>query len=128
RDILRIAQAVVMRLMALAWLVGTVVVWGRLVGYLEGSLTLAWHAAEGPWLVALAAAILGPVVTVGLWLGSSWGLVIWASALLGGLAVLVLAPAALPFGTLSLAANTAAFLIAGGLGALRAWRDRDVDD
>lgn len=123
-DPLRIALAAVLRITSLAWLAAGVEVWARLIGYLDTPLTLSWHAADGPWLTSMTAAVVIPVVAVGLWLVSSWGAVLWAGAVAVDAALAITAPALMPFGIAALLGNAAALVTAGALATAKAIRDR----
>ncbi|MBJ3778181.1 DUF6163 family protein [Acuticoccus mangrovi] len=121
---LRAVTAIIMKVAGIAWLAGAIIIWGRLVGYLESSLNPGWHAADGPWLTTIVAAVAYPVVSIGLWLGGSWGVVVWAAAIGAGVALAVLNPMLLPFGPAALLSNLVVFLVVTSLGALMAWRRR----
>lgn len=124
-DPLGIALGVLLRLSSLAWLAAAIWVWGRLVGYADDTIVPDWHAPGGPWLTTLTAAVVYPVVAVGLWLRGRWGVVLWAAAVASEVALLLVAPALLPFGILALAGNLAALAVAAGLGIARALKKRN---
>ncbi len=129
RDIVWFAQASLMRLIGVAWLAVTVLIWGRLIGYLDADLTIAWHAPEGPWMAVMVSAIMAPVVSVGLWLAASWGIVVWLAATGLGIYALIVAPVGtVPLGWPGIAANIVGLVVVCALAGLRAWRDRDLDD
>jgi len=120
-----IALGVLLRIAAIAWLAAAVWMWGRLVGYADDVIVPAWHAPGGPWLTTLTAAVVYPVVAVGLWLRGRWGIVLWAAAVAAEVSLVLLAPALLPFGVLALAGNLVALAAAAGLGIARALARRD---
>ncbi|WMS42468.1 hypothetical protein RDV64_20770 [Acuticoccus sp. MNP-M23] len=129
RDALWLVQASLMRLVGVAWLAVTVLIWGRLIGYLDANLTIAWHAPEGPWLAVMVSAVLAPVVSIGLWLAASWGIVVWLAAVALGIYAFSIAPiGTVPLGIPGLAANIVGLVVVCALAGLRAWRDRDIDD
>lgn len=127
-DVLRFSRTAVMRVFAVTWLALTVFVWGRLVGAFPAGLTLAWHAPEGPMISLVLGAIIAPVVAIGLWLAASWGIVLWAAALLTWSAALFAVPPNIPFAMTLFTLNVIAFSAVCALSAARAIRDRDVDD
>ncbi|MEM7696595.1 MAG: hypothetical protein AAF318_19285 [Pseudomonadota bacterium] len=127
-DLLWVIQAFAMRAVGLLWFVATLVVWGRLVGVFDGGVSGDWHAPAGPWLGSLIAALVVPVVSVGLWLTASWGAVVWTAVVLVALIGFVAAPGAMPVGAIWLLPNVLGIVAVGGIAGFRAWRDRDFDD
>lgn len=127
-DLLWFVMATAMRLVGLVWFAASVVVWGRLVGALGGGVSGDWHDPTGPWLGTMVAAVVVPVVSVGLWLASSWGAVVWSAAVLAGCVATLSAPGGLPLGASWLVPNLVAVLVVGALAGFRAWRDRDLDE
>jgi thiol:disulfide interchange protein len=117
------ALAVLLRLAGVAWLAGAVVLWGRLVGYFGDTITPAWHDPEGPWLTTLTAAVVFPVVAVGLWLLGRWGVVLWVSAVAAEVVLLITAPRLLPFGVAAVVVNILAIAAAGALAAVKQLRE-----
>lgn len=128
RDLLELCEVALMRLASIAWLAAAVLIWGRLIGYGGADATLFWHSLSSAFVPTLVAAILAPIVSVGLWLVSSWGAVIWAAAVTVSLAAALFGLASPPFGIAGLAANIAALAVIGTIAGVRAWRDRDFDD
>jgi hypothetical protein len=126
-DPLGLALGVLFRVVSVGWLIGAVWMWGRLVGYLDDTIDPAWHAPGGPWLTTLTAAVVYPVVAVGLWLRGRWGILLWGAAVAAEVTLLVLAPHLIPFGVLVLAANLVLLAAAGVLGAMRALSRADDD-
>ncbi len=125
RDPLRLAIAVVTRVASVLWLAGAVVIWMRLLGYGGETIVASWHEPAGPWIPTAATAVVMPVISVGLWLSASWGVVLWSSAVLAAIVCTVVAPAAVPFGTLALVANIAGLALACGLAAAKGWTQRE---
>jgi len=128
RDLFELIEAGVMRIASLAWLAAAILIWGRLIGYGDGAPTMAWHSLGIHFVPTLVEALVAPIVSVGLWLVSSWGAVVWAAAVLVTLALAVAGILDPPFGILALVGNILALLLVGTLAGIRAWRDRDIDD
>jgi thiol:disulfide interchange protein len=95
------------------------------VGALGDTITPAWHDPAGPWLTTLTAAVVFPVVAVGLWLQGRWGVVVWVSAVAAEVVLLVTAAHLLPFGAPALAANVVAIAAAGAIAVVRQIREGD---
>ncbi|GAB5374427.1 MAG: hypothetical protein AcusKO_08890 [Acuticoccus sp.] len=127
RDLLGLVEAVLMRLIGLLWLAGAVLVWGRLIGYGDGAPSMAWHDLGAAFVPTLVAAIIAPIVAVGLWLVSRWGGVVWAAAVALGFLALFAGQATPPFETLPLVANLVALLVLGSIAGVRAWHDYKYD-
>ncbi|WP_075221015.1 DUF6163 family protein [Acuticoccus yangtzensis] len=126
RDRLGILTDLVVRVSAVAWLIGAVVVWTTLIGYQSAAIEASWHSPSGPWISTSVAAVVMPVISVGLWLAGSWGVVLWGSAVLAALVFTIIAPGSVPFGPVALAANIVALALAAGLVCFRAWSERDA--
>lgn len=110
---------IILRVVALVWLAASVWMWGRLIGAVDDTIDPSWHAPGGPWLTTLTAAVVYPVVAVGLWLRGRWGVVLWAAAVAAEVALMVLAPRLVPVGSIALAANLVSLAAVGGLALLR---------
>ncbi|MFD2236039.1 DUF6163 family protein [Aureimonas populi] len=106
------------RIVALALFTLGVFYWVRLVGVYDGPL---WRFDTMPlsWrIVASSLAVLYPIAGVGLWMPSSWGVVVWVLVAAIEAGCVLALPAA--FGTdLSIAAFHAGALVL--LLALKAW-------
>ncbi len=124
-DPLGIALATVVRITSAVWLAGAVIVWMRLVGYETDVIVASWHNPGGPWISTAVAAVVMPVISVGLWLAAPWGIVLWASALLAAVVAAILSPDSVPFGILALVGNIAALALAVGLAVLKTWKRHD---
>ena len=125
-DRLWLAIVVVTRLVALGWLAGSVLLWGRLIGYGDGGgdLALMWHTPEPRIFAALVAAIAYPIVSVGLWLLAAWGGVLWVATVAAATGARLLADLSVTFGETGFAANLAAMALLAALIGLRFRRDR----
>ncbi|XWN33210.1 MAG: DUF6163 family protein [Devosia sp.] len=124
-DPLGFAIKVILRLAAVAWLAGAVLLWGRLVGYIETDLSPAWHDPTGPWVTTGAAAVAWPAVAVGLWLTSRWGVVLWGAALALEAAMILTDASLAPFGLAAFFVNVAVFAVVAALGGVRAVRRKE---
>ncbi|UOM33785.1 hypothetical protein [Acuticoccus sp. I52.16.1] len=123
-DPVRLAIDVVVKIASVVWLAGAVIVWIRLLGYSEDALVASWHEPGGPWISTAIAAVTMPVISVGLWLSASWGVVLWSSAVLAAIISTIVNPQAVPFGMLALVANVAGLALACGLAAVKGWSQR----
>lgn len=97
RTTVRVLLRVLMRAVALCMFALGLLYWVRLIGIVDGAL---WRFDLMPlgWRIAAPAlAVLYPVGGTGLWMGASWGLVVWA--LVAGAATL--ATVSLPPATLA---------------------------
>ena len=128
RDLLELCEVALMRLASIAWLAAAVLIWGRLIGYGGAAPTMSWHSLGQAFVPTLVAAIVMPIVSVGLWLVASWGAVIWAAAVLVSFVAALLGIVEPPFGVAGLLANLAGLAVVGTIAGVRAWRDRDFDD
>ncbi len=128
RDLLELLEAALMRLASIVWLVAAVLIWSRLIGYGSAAPTMTWFNLGQAFVPTLVAALLMPMVSVGLWLVSSWGAVIWAAAVAVSLFATLAGLAEPPFGRGGLIANIVALAVIGTIAGVRAWRDRDIDD
>lgn len=124
RDAVWLAEAAALRLTAAAWIAGAIVLWARLVGYGQTPIVPSLHDPAGPWLTTMTAAVVFPVVAVGLWLLGRWGLVVWAAAIAAGGTLFALRPDLVPFGPLGLGANIVVALAVAALTLLRLLRAR----
>lgn len=128
RDLLELLEAALMRLASVAWLAAAVMIWSRLIGYGSAAPTMTWFNLGQAFVPTLVAALLMPIVSVGLWLVASWGAVIWAAAVAVSLFATLAGLAEPPFGLAGLIANIVALAVIGTIAGVRAWRDRDIDD
>lgn len=71
-----------LRLNALIWLFAGVLQWARLVGFLEWGNLHFWEMPMEMRTPIVLFAVLDLVAAVGLWLGVSWGPVMWLFAIL----------------------------------------------
>ncbi|MEM8855531.1 MAG: hypothetical protein AAGD34_17640 [Pseudomonadota bacterium] len=126
-DPLGFAIDVILRVAAVVWLAGAVLLWGRLVGYIETDLSPAWHDPTGPWVSTGAAAVAWPAVAVGLWLTARWGVVLWGAALAIEFAIILTDASLAPFGLPAFYANLAAFAVVTALGGVRAVRRKEYN-
>lgn len=127
RDVLEIVEAVLMRVIGLLWLAGAVLVWSRLIGYGEGAPAMYWYDLGHAFVPTLVAALLAPIVGVGLWLVSRWGGVVWAAAVFLGLYAMLAGHATPPFDGVPLVANLVALAVLGSIAGVRAWHDYKHD-
>lgn len=127
-DRLGLALALLLRGAGVVWMAAALVVWARLIGYLEADLTPAWHAPDGPWLSTIVSAVGAPIVAVGLWLVASWGAVLWVMAVATEVALTALAPDDTVFGTAGVAVNAVLLVAAGTLALVRHRRNRELND
>ncbi|MEM0906416.1 MAG: hypothetical protein AAGJ94_03565 [Pseudomonadota bacterium] len=133
-DLLSSIIAVAMRVVGFIWLAASVAIWMRLVGASglggpeSAALAPSWYDLSAALVPMLVAAIVAPIVSVGLWLVTSWGGVVWGAAVVGTLIAMMAAPGAIPMAGMVFAANLLAMVVIGALVGLRAWRDRDFDD
>lgn len=75
-----------MRAVALVWLAAAVLVWARLLGLADGGASFtALPALQKGALVVFA--VVYPVAAIGLWLVTSWGIVVWLMSVLLALAI-----------------------------------------
>lgn len=126
----RVAAAF-LRAMAVLWLFASVVVWAEIVGAIgagptgdEGA-TIA-DAGTPERLRAGLFAIMYPVAAVGLWLGASWGVVIFVLSILAQIAIAVAFSATFGIDPLMIAANLAC-LVAWATLAVQVRRNPVVD-
>lgn len=124
-DVLGRVLAIIVRLVATLWLFGVVTVWARLIGLSDSALVFDWHAPSGPWMGTAIAAVVMPVVAVGLWLLSSWGVVLWAIAIAAYAGVLFFLPQTGPVGVEALAGNLVLMAAASVIAVVR-WRRADA--
>lgn len=127
-DFLRTLYAALLRVVALVWILATVVIWARLLGYLDAGLPLSWYGTGEVMVPTVVSAILAPIVAVGLWLVASWGIVVWVASILAGLFTGLTAPGTVPFGVFAMVTNILMMLVVATVFGVRAWRDRETED
>ena len=78
RDLAEAARVTLLRLVGLAYIAFSILVWGQLLG-VSMPFMRDPTLVEGPVrAVAVVLAVMGPVTAVGLWSLASWGQVVWA--------------------------------------------------
>lgn len=127
RDALWLAIAAAMRLTSFAFILAALAFWAELIGYRGSSLTLSWHALEGPWLQTFFCALAFPIVAIGLWLLANWGVVVWVSVSALAFVLYALTPWSPDFAVLAIVLN-AAMMLALAAGAILRHRRNAADE
>ncbi|PLX39674.1 MAG: hypothetical protein C0606_02660 [Hyphomicrobiales bacterium] len=73
----RITQVWYMRMIGLHMLGAGVIHWARIVGFVEWRGNWFWEMSVPDQTVTVYFGVLDLVSAIGLWLGASWGVVIW---------------------------------------------------
>lgn len=79
--------SVALKVVAILVLLLSIVVWSRVLGFHSPDIQAVFAADHVAGLLLGALAILMPVLSIGLWLQMSWGLILWA--MMGGGLVLM---------------------------------------